>query len=159
MPVEISNEQNGVEVTPALISYIEQAAKLALELTGGDPAGEFSLVLVDDQHIHELNRDYRGKDCPTDVLSFAMLETSEDEPVVLGLDEDHMLGDIFVSLETATRQAADYGHTLDREIVYLCVHGMLHLLGYDHLEDADKVRMREKEEQVMAELDLRREAE
>ncbi len=156
MPLEISNEQTLIEVTQLLSNYIQHAAKLSLELTGGDPAGEFSLILVDDSYIRQLNRDYRGKDCPTDVLSFAMLETNEEEPVILGLDEDHMLGDIFISLEAAARQAAEYGHSLEREVVYLAVHGMLHLLGYDHAAEAEKSRMREKEEQIMHELDLRR---
>ena len=113
-----------------------------------------SLMLVDDQRIHSLNLEYRGVDRPTDVLSFALQEESEEEP---DSDyEDDMLGDIVISAERAREQAEEYGHSFEREIVYLAVHGTLHLLGYDHEEEQDKQEMRSKEEEVMARLGLER---
>ena len=157
MQLEVSNEQSEVEVSENLVQALEKAASLTLERAGGDPEGEISVVLVDDAHIQELNRDYRGKDCATDVLSFAMLEGSEEEPDIIGMEEDHILGDVFISLQTAKRQAEEFGHSLQREVVYLGVHGMLHLLGFDHLAEDERQAMRAKEEEIMAKLDLRRE--
>lgn len=155
--VEISNEQTVVEVSSTLAEYLEKAAVTTLELVGGSPLAEAAIILVDDNYIRQLNRTYRRQDCSTDVLSFAMLESGEGEPEVLGLEEDTELGDVFISMETAQCQAQEYGHSLEREVVYLAVHGMLHLLGYDHLAEAEQKLMREKEEEVMAKLDLGRE--
>ncbi|MDA8441143.1 MAG: rRNA maturation RNase YbeY [Peptococcaceae bacterium] len=157
MQVEVSNEQELLEVSESLEAYIIKAAGLTSEFAGGDPAGEASIVLIDDAHIQELNKSYRAMDCATDVLSFALMESNEAEPQILGLDEDHLLGDVFISLETAQRQAIEYGHSLTREIVFLAVHGMLHLLGYDHQIESDTLIMRQKEEEIMGKLDLRRE--
>lgn len=154
--MEISNEQTLVEITSVLTVYLEKAAELTLELAGGEPLAEVSIVLVDDSYIRELNRAYRKKDQTTDVLSFAMLEETGEEPEIFGIDDDHVLGDVFISMETAERQAKEYGHSLERETVYLAVHGMLHLLGYDHEDEKDRERMRGKEEEVMVKLELRR---
>ncbi len=159
MQVEVSNEQTKVKLESSLVEYLEKAATLALELAGGAPAAEAGIVLVDDAYIRELNRTYRKVDSSTDVLSFALQEDTGDEPVILGLEDDAVLGDVFVSVETAERQASEYGHSLEREVVYLAVHGLLHLLGHDHLEEIDRHRMREKEEEVLTKLNLGRETE
>lgn len=108
---------------------------------------EVSLVLVDDEYIHELNRDYRGIDRPTDVLSFALDEG--EEPDVIDGPEESLIGDIIISLETAARQATEYNHSLERELAFLTVHGMLHLLGYDHEDVNDRQKMREQEEHIL----------
>ncbi len=136
-----------------LAILLEQAIKEAIQLSGGPEEAEVSLMLVDDKRIHELNREYRGVDRSTDVLSFA-LQDETDEPD--SEFEDEMLGDIVISVERAREQAGDYGHSFEREIVYLAVHGTLHLLGYDHEEESDKQEMRSKEEEVMAILGLER---
>ncbi len=115
---------------------------------------EVSVVLGNDQYIHELNRQYRGKDCPTDVLSFALNEG--EEPEVIDAPGEVLLGDIIISLETATRQAEEYGHSLERELAYLTVHGILHLLGYDHMTEEEKSEMREEEEYVLSLLGIHR---
>lgn len=108
---------------------------------------ELSLVVCDDAFIRPLNRDYRGKDAPTDVLSFAMQEgeaVREDDPV---------LGDLVISAETAARQAQEQGHGLDAELRVLLVHGLLHLLGYDHEVDEDEAeQMRAAEATLLTEL-------
>ena len=120
--------------------------------------GEFevSVLITDDAGIHELNRDFRGVDRKTDVLSFPMLEyESEEKPKEeIFPDEDNILGDIVISLETAERQAEEYGHSVLREISFLTVHSMLHLFGYDHETDADKRKMREREEYFLNKLGL-----
>lgn len=111
------------------------------------------MTFVNNEQIRELNHQYREKDVPTDVLSFPMGENGQ-------YDENHdtgakILGDIVLSMEKAVEQADRYGHSLEREVGYLCAHSMLHLLGYDHEQGGmDRVRMREKEEQVMTQLGL-----
>lgn len=131
---------------------IEQGIILGGAETGEEP--EVSLSLVDDERIHELNREYRGVDRPTDVLSFALQEETDDEPDFEF--EDSLLGDIVISVPRAREQALEYGHSFERELVYLAVHGTLHLLGYNHEEDAEKQEMRAKEEEVMTAIGLER---
>ena len=116
-----------------------------LEVEAYNENVEVSLSFVDRDRIHQLNRDYRKVDRPTDVLSFPM-----DEDYVEGFDE--MLGDIVICLDVAKEQADDFGHSLEREIMYLICHSTLHLLGYDHENEEDKREMREKEKQVMKKL-------
>lgn len=109
---------------------------------------EVSLSLVDKDEIHTLNRDYRGVDRPTDVLSFPM----DDEIFPGEEDVDLILGDIVICLDIAKAQAEEYGHSLDRELSYLICHSTLHLLGYDHMEDDEKAIMRGKEKEIMKNL-------
>ena len=103
---------------------------------------------MDNEAIRELNREYRDKDSATDVLSFPMYEA--DEPI--DDEEEILFGDIVISLERAQEQAAEYGHSLKREVMYLLVHGLLHLAGYDHMGEEDKKQMREKEEKLLAKI-------
>ena len=105
---------------------------------------ELSLSLVADPEMHELNRVHRGKDRPTDVLSFPQREGEESDP------DDPVLGDIVLSVERAQTQADERGHSLETEIRILLVHGILHLLGYDHEEDADAEEMEAEERRVLA---------
>lgn len=109
---------------------------------------EVSLSIVDMETIHRLNKEYRDVDRPTDVLSFPMDEEGYDmegNPIFL-------LGDIVICLDVAETQAKDFGHSLEREMMYLICHSTLHLLGYDHIEDEDKKEMRAKEKEVMKNL-------
>lgn len=119
----------------------------AAEVYGLEEADEVSVVLCDDHYIHELNLQYRGKDCSTDVLSFALNEGEEFE--ITDGPPEKLLGDIIISLDTAVRQAEEYGHSVERELAYLAVHGMLHLLGYDHEETTEREEMRGEEEYVL----------
>ena len=116
---------------------------------------EVSLTLSDDEYIHTLNRQYRSKDCPTDVLSFALNEG--EEPEIIDGPEEMLLGDIIISVETAARQAEEFGHSLERELAFLTVHGMLHLLGYDHQREEERSEMRAEEEYVLSQLGIGRE--
>lgn len=137
-------------VTPAMEQMVMLVLAKTAEVMSVEPHAEVSVVFADDAYIHELNRDYRGKDTPTDVLSFALNEG--DEPDIIGGPEETLLGDIIISLDTAARQAEDFGHSLERELAYLTVHGMLHLLGFDHEAEEEKIVMRQKEEQVLSQL-------
>lgn len=109
---------------------------------------EVSLSIVDKDTIHKLNKNYRNVDRETDVLSFPMDEEAFDDegnPIFL-------LGDIVICLDVARNQAAEFGHSLEREMMYLICHSTLHLLGYDHIEEDDRVKMRAKEKEVMKNL-------
>lgn len=108
------------------------------------PEAQLSLVFCDDAYIHPLNRDFRGKDRPTDVLSFAQREGD------FAFVDDMVLGDVIISTETAIRQAQEHGHSYEREIQVLLVHGILHLLGYDHIEDDEAEIMEAKEREILA---------
>ena len=148
-------------ITPAMECMLNQVLNKAAEVYGLEPQAEVSVVLADDEYIHQLNRQYRGKDKPTDVLSFAMNDhcagTHEPDINQIPADIEILLGDIIISLETAARQAGEYGHSLERELAYLTVHGMLHLLGYDHEEAEEQQEMRQEEEHVLSLLGITRE--
>lgn len=156
MIIDISWEEESIspEEREPLAILLNQGVQEAIRLSNGSEAAEVSLVLIDDQRIHELNFEYRGVDRPTDVLSFALQEEVDGEPDIEV--EDEMLGDILISVERAREQAAEYGHSFEREIIYLAVHGTLHLLGFDHEEELDKQEMRSKEEEIMGKLKLER---
>lgn len=141
-------------VTPQMEQIVTTVLNEAAEAYGIEADTEVSVVLVDDAAIRELNRTYRGKDCATDVLSFALNEG--DEPEVIDGPGETLLGDIVISLPTAARQAAEYNHSLERELAFLTVHGMLHLLGYDHLKEADRQEMRGEEEHILGLLGITR---
>ncbi|WP_066636530.1 rRNA maturation RNase YbeY [Desulfolucanica intricata] len=153
MSVLVNNMQTKIEFNQQLEQLLENAVEAALSVGGYSGRGEVSIALVDDRYIHELNRDYRGVDRPTDVLSFAL---NEGEPMETAGDLEEMLGDVIISLETARRQAEEYGHSFNREVAFLTVHGVLHLLGYDHLEEEARKFMREKEEESLKRLNLPR---
>lgn len=139
----------------ALLALLKRAGERVMAVLG-DEKDEAGLVLVDDEAIHELNREHRGVDSPTDVLSFALDEGEDDDLTAPGDDWPHLVGDVIISVERAEAQRVEYGHSLEREIVYLLVHGLLHLYGFDHIDDADRRLMREREEEIMAGLDLGR---
>ena len=119
------------------------------------PDVEISVLLVDNETIRTLNRDYRDKDAATDVLSFPMEEELPDEtaPQIIGGPTERMLGDLVISVERAVEQAAEYGHAVERELAFLTVHGLLHLLGYDHMDEGEQKRqMRSREEAIAAQI-------
>jgi probable rRNA maturation factor len=135
---------------------VERVAQRALELAGRPELSEaeVSITFVDDQQIKDLNRDHRGLNKPTDVLSFSQLEG--EELAALPEGEPVLLGDIVVSLERCAEQAADYGHSFDRELGFLVAHGMLHLLGLDHQTPEDEAAMMARTEEILGGLGLTR---
>lgn len=151
--VIIHNDQKEVKIPTGLRMLVRRCCNAVLRLEEFDSPAEISVTFVDNQKIQELNKEYRHKDAPTDVLSFPMGENG-----VYDINHDtgaKILGDIVLSMEKAVEQAERYDHSLDREVGYLTAHSVLHLLGYDHEKGGiDRVRMREKEEQVMTQLGL-----
>jgi len=152
MALIMTNQQQKVPITPQWEADYTKLTDACLKLENIATNAEISLVFVDDQQIRELNRIYRGKDTPTDVLSFPMY----DDPENIDEEEEILLGDIVISLETAQRQAEEFGHSIEREAAYLLVHGLLHLLGYDHLNEEDKKNMRKREEELLEAFGLKR---
>lgn len=138
---------------------LPRALALLAERGEAPGRGEVSVSLVDDQAIRELNRVYRGIDSPTDVLSFSQLEGTQIPAGNLPPDYPVPIGDIVVSIPRMRQQAVDYGHSDERELGFLLVHGLLHLLGYDHDDPGDARAMRAVEEDILASAGLTREPE
>lgn len=153
MPVLVSNIQEEIAVEESLMQLVESVVMESLKYEGYSTEAEVGLVFVDDNYIRSLNAEYRNIDKSTDVLSFALNE-GEDMPEEE--EAEDLLGDIVISLPTAKRQAEEYGHSFEREVAYLTAHGSLHLLGYDHMTDADREVMREKEEAILGRLGINR---
>jgi probable rRNA maturation factor len=155
MPTFLNNIQDQ-PLTEAQEQQVTAILDYGLQIFNKSVA-EISLVLADNDYIQELNLTYRGLDQPTDVLSFAMEEIDDAPQVVNEAAIPELLGDIYVSVERATEQAATYGHSFERELCYLAVHGLLHLMGFDHQTPEETAVMREREEQIMREFLLERE--
>ena len=131
-----------IEIDQELEELMEKICGQVVQSEGSKLQGdnEVNIIFVDDSFIQNLNQKFRGKDYPTDVLSFPF-------------DVPEFLGEIYISLDTANRQAKEYKHSLTREIAFLAVHGLLHLLGYDHGDELD-VEMRKKEEEILQSLKI-----
>lgn len=150
MQIEILNETK-LELAEDLEALIIKATDKVFEYEDFDVEGEISVLFVDDARIQALNKEFRNKDEVTDVLSFPQYESLKDDGVS---DPFIYLGDVVISLEQATRQAEEFGHSLEREIVYLTVHSVLHLFGYDHMTEDEKREMRDKEKTVLRALKI-----
>lgn len=148
--IYFENEQDKLPVTYNLKMLIREAVETTLDFEDFGNACEVSVTFTDNDGIHELNKKFRGVDKPTDVLSFPLFDydgVSEEPPVDEILNN---LGDIVISLEKAKEQAAEYGHSFKRETAFLCVHSMLHLLGYDHEKSEEEDRdMRARQTEIM----------
>ena len=162
MDIAIFDETNRVERT--YLNLIEQlivSASKKLELGSNF---EMSVTIVDNNRIHEINREYRKIDRPTDVISFAIEDNDEEDFEIFfeTLDNEEeieiprLLGDIFISIDKAEEQAKEFGHSLDREIGFLAVHGFLHLNGYDHQTEEEEYEMFSLQDEILKENDLER---
>ncbi len=158
----IEDEQEKLEFTEELEEIVQKAVVTTLETVGADDETDFevSILITDNEGIHEINKEYREIDSPTDVLSFPILEFDENG-VMLEDSGDYdgdllLLGDIVISLEKAAEQAAEYGHSLEREVGFLTVHSTLHLLGFDHMEEPYTTLMRDREKEIMDIMELHR---
>ena len=146
----VCNEEN--IISDAMMDVFNEAASICVEKEGLNATNmEVSLTFVDGQEIKALNRDYRGVDSVTDVLSFPMIEDFNDI-----IEEEILLGDVVINMDRVKEQAEEYRHSLEREATYLFVHSICHLLGYDHMEPNEKQEMRAREEEVMKVLYLER---
>ena len=158
LKVYVKNNQTEVKVPVGIRLLIRRCCQAVLSTENFDKDAEVSVSFVSNEEIKNLNKIYRNKDSVTDVLSFPL--TSEDGTVELNPETSAVqLGDVVISLETAVKQAQNYGHSLEREVGFLTVHSMLHLLGYDHeTSQLDQRIMREKEESVLEKLGISRDA-
>ena len=151
--ISIINHQNHLEIDEKTENILTDLVELSLEEEGLDCDGEVSILFVDDKEIHELNKTYRGIDKSTDVLSFPQYDSLKDEEIS---DPYVILGDVVISTETAKKQSEEYNHSLEREIGFLVVHSMFHLMGYDHDTEENTKMMRVKEEAVLKAYNLTR---
>ena len=158
--ISVTGEKKGIN-NPKLAAMLRRTVKAALSAEGVACDCEVNILLTDDEGIREVNRDMRDIDRATDVLSFPMFDLVPGEhPDETDADPDTglvPLGDMCISVERAHAQAEEYGHSFEREICYLAVHSVLHLLGYDHLDEGEmKQQMRAREETIMQKLKLER---
>lgn len=155
LKVDFDNAQEKHPITYKMKMLVRRAIEATLDEEQYENPCEVSVTFIDNEGIHALNLQYRGVDRPTDVLSFPLFDydgTSEEPPVDEWIG---ILGDIVVSLEQAAHQAEEFGHSFDRELAFLCVHSMLHLLGYDHeTGEEDELEMRRKQAVIMDRLGL-----
>lgn len=144
--IDIINKQDIIKYDDELDVILERVVNKSLEIENIDNDIEVSISFVDNNEIKYLNKNFRGKDTDTDVLSFPQYDNQE-----LLKDQNNMvvLGDIVISLEKAKEQAQEYGHSFEREVAFLTAHSMFHLLGYDHNTEENTKDMRSKEEKVL----------
>lgn len=166
--IYVDNRQEKIEVTEEFTEGLKKVINFALKEEEVDLECEVSLLFVDNNEIREINNETRQIDRETDVLSFPMLDY-ENKKIFKECYKNHefsesdfdgeelVLGDIVLSLEKALEQSKEYNHSYEREASYLVVHSVLHLLGYDHMEDEDKVIMRKREEEILGKLNIIRE--
>ena len=147
LKLSIDQRTEGEKIDEKYFLTLTKALDVTLEIVGIEGDYEVSFSVVDEGEIQDLNRDYRGVDAVTDVLSFPLFSREE-------LEDGAILGDIVICSQRAREQAKDFRHSYEREIVYLSVHSLLHLLGYDHEEEEDKAEMRTLEKEVMKRLGI-----
>lgn len=152
--IDFLDETN--EVSEAAIMLVDSVLQFAAEAESIEEGSELSVSFVDNARIQEINKEFRKKDAATDVISFAMEEMGEDELEIVGADMPRVLGDIIISIERTKEQAAEYGHSFDRELGFLALHGFLHLLGYDHMTEEDETVMFTKQKEILAAYGLSR---
>lgn len=145
--IDFENRQDVLPISDEDLDIIKMSIEASLELCNIDKEYYVSVSFVDDNEIKNLNRDYRNVDKVTDVLSFPMDEEYDDKII---------LGDIVINMVRVLSQAKEFGHSNRRELSYLCVHSTLHLLGYDHIEEEDRIIMRAKEKEIMDKLKIYR---
>nr|WP_246589364.1 rRNA maturation RNase YbeY [Desertibacillus haloalkaliphilus] len=135
---------------------IQELVHVASDMENISEGTELSITFVDNERIKEINREYRDKDAVTDVISFALNEQVSDEVEIVGGEIPNLLGDIIISIPRATEQAKSYNHSFEREIGFLVVHGILHLLGYDHMTEEEEKQMFSRQKEILAAYGLER---
>lgn len=148
------------KISDANLKEVEELLQFAADFLKISEDTEMSVTFMDNAGIQVINRDYRGKDVPTDVISFALEEEGEDELPIIFEDEEEIfprnLGDIMISIERTEEQAVEYGHSFERELGFLAVHGFLHLNGYDHMETEDEKEMFGLQKEILDAYGLKR---
>ncbi|MGV2938181.1 rRNA maturation RNase YbeY [Mesobacillus sp. LC4] len=149
MSLEIDFLDEVNELSDQEINEIEKLLNYAAEKENVQEGSELSVTFVSNDRIQEINREYRDKDRPTDVISFALEEMGEGELEIVGVDMPRILGDIIISIPKAREQAEEYNHPFMRELGFLAVHGLLHLLGYDHMNEQDEKQMFDRQKEIL----------
>ncbi|MEH7885459.1 rRNA maturation RNase YbeY [Bacillus sp. JJ1609] len=147
LEIDILDEIN--ELAKQEIEEIKKLLNFAAEKENIQAGSELSVTFVSNERIQEINREYRDKDQPTDVISFALEEMGEGEIEVVGADMPRVLGDIIISVPRTREQAEEYNHSFMRELGFLAVHGFLHLLGYDHMNEQDEKKMFDRQKEIL----------
>ena len=154
--IDFLNNQEEFDTKP-FEDIVFKVAEETFKIHNIEKEAEISVVFTDDEEIKEINKNFRNIDSSTDVLSFPQYEFFEEGDISHIEDNVLILGDVIISLEHAKAQSVEFNHSLNREVGYLTAHSMLHLLGYDHMEEEEKARMRKKEEHIMTNIKLTRE--
>lgn len=143
-------------VSEEMLKEVENLLQFAAEREGVQDQAEVSVTIVSNDDIHQINKEYRGKDAPTDVISFALEEEGEGEIEIVGAEMPSVLGDIIISADRTREQAEEYNHSFKRELGFLAVHGFLHLLGYDHMTKEEEEEMFTKQKELLDAYGLKR---
>ncbi|MBA5715836.1 rRNA maturation RNase YbeY [Bacillus subtilis] len=143
-------------VSEEMLKEVENLLQFAAEREGVQDQAEVSVTIVSNDDIHQINKEYRGKDAPTDVISFALEEEGEGEVEIVGAEMPPVLGDIIISADRTREQAEEYNHSFKRELGFLAVHGFLHLLGYDHMTKEEEEEMFTKQKELLDAYGLKR---
>jgi len=159
--IQVDDCQKEIEINDSIRKMIEKVVFLSFEQEEFHIPSEINIIFVDNNEIKELNNEHRGIDKPTDVLSFPLADFENGRLDMSEFDKDPetdllLLGDIFISTEKCLAQAKDYGHSIEREMMFLVCHGVFHLLGYDHQTPQEEMVMFEKQEKVLSKLGLKR---
>ena len=144
------------EITEEFEKLFNDVVKESLRYEEFDPECEVSLSIVSNDEIQEINKQFREIDAPTDVLSFPLLTFEDGEQADVNENNEIMLGDIIISIDKAKAQAEEYGHGLRRELAFLTAHSMLHLMGYDHMEEEEQKEMFKKQDDILNNLGITR---
>jgi len=152
--IDFLDETN--EVKDEHLELVEKLLQHAAKVENIEEGSEVSITFVTNEAIREINREYRDKDQPTDVISFALEEMGEGEVGIIGEGIPRILGDIIISTDRTREQAVEYGHSFERELGFLAVHGFLHLLGYDHMTEQDEKEMFSKQDEILSSFGLSR---
>jgi probable rRNA maturation factor len=144
------------QITEQQMLEVERLINFAAGKLSVEQHSEVSITFVTNDRIQEINREYRDKDAPTDVISFAMEELGDGEVELVGGNMPRILGDIIISVPKAEEQAKEYGHTFDRELGFLALHGFLHLMGYDHMTQEEEKEMFTLQKEILNEYGLSR---
>ncbi|PMC39669.1 rRNA maturation RNase YbeY [Bacillus sp. UMB0899] len=156
MRLSIDSHDETNELTDEQIKTVEELLQFAADVEEVTEGAELSVTFVTNERIQQVNKEYRDKDQPTDVISFALEEMGEGEIEIIGAGQPRILGDIIISIPSAREQAEEYGHSFMRELGFLSVHGLLHLLGYDHMTDSDEKVMFTKQKEILNQYGLKR---
>jgi len=144
------------KITTKDLKLVESLLQHAAKIEQVENGTELSVTFVTNEAIHEINKEYRHKDAPTDVISFALEELGEGETAIIAEGMPRILGDVIISIDRTREQAEEFGHSFERELGFLAVHGLLHVLGYDHMVPEDEKIMFGKQDEILESYGLSR---